>query len=66
MCVCEREIREVGERGRKNRKFYRSSNHENRERDIVGEIMGKISKDDENEGGEIIWGLGLVCKRFKR
>ena len=42
MCVCEREIREVGERGRKNRKFYRSSNHENRERDIVGKIMGEM------------------------
>ena len=68
MCVCEREIREgVGEwrwwdeRGREKRKLCKSRNHEKQE----GEIIGEISEDNE-EGGEIIWGLGLVWKRFKR
>ena len=64
MCLWERD-REVGERGRENRKFYRSSNHEKCEGEIVGENAGEISEDNQ-EGGEIIWGLGLVCKRFKR
>ena len=43
------------ERGREKREFYRSSNHEKCEGEIVGENAGEISEDNQ-EGGEIIWG----------